>query len=86
MGNLCCSPSPPVLRTPKKTKSKIVLVGNTAAGKTCMISNYLGKQYDEDFYVPTVLDVYKGKRVVSRIEMELEIHDTSGEDENSPIA
>ena len=81
MGNLCCDPTPPVLITPRKTKSKIVLVGNTAAGKTCMISNYIYQFFHEDFYVPTVLDVYKGKKVVSKIEMELEIHDTSGEDD-----
>ena len=39
--------------------------------------------YDEH-YVPTVLDVYQGKKSVNRSNMELEIHDTAG-DENFKI-
>ena len=36
--------------------------------------------YDEH-YVPTLLDVYQGEKSVNRTNMELEIHDTAG-DEN----
>ena len=40
----------------KKTL-KIVLTGDTAVGKTCIIRNYLNNTYSDD-YEPTVLDVY----------------------------
>ena len=44
-------------------KIKLVLVGDTTVGKSCLVRNYLHNQYDDD-YEPTVLDVYKGiKRV-----------------------
>ena len=65
---------------PAENHTKIVLVGDTGAGKSCMISNYLNNNYDEH-YVPTVLDVYQGQKSVNRTTMELEIHDTAG-DEN----
>lgn len=59
---------------------KIVLVGDTSVGKTCLIRNYLFNDFSEE-YEPTVLDVYKGTKAVKKKQIELEIHDTSG-DEN----
>ena len=38
---------------------KIVLVGDTAVGKSCLIINYLNEQFDEH-YEPSVLDVFSG--------------------------
>ena len=38
---------------------KIVLVGDTAVGKSCLIINYMNEQFDEN-YEPSVLDVFKG--------------------------
>ena len=38
---------------------KLVLVGDTSVGKTCLIINYLKNLYSDD-YEPTVLDVYRG--------------------------
>ena len=40
-------------------KIKVVLVGDTSVGKTCLIQNYLHNQFSDE-YEPTVLDVYKG--------------------------
>ena len=57
---------------------KIVLVGDTSVGKTCLIRNYLENVYHED-YEPTVLDVYKGVKNVKKRQLNLEIHDTSGD-------
>ena len=57
---------------------KLVLVGDTAVGKSCLITNYLENKFDEE-YAPTVLDVYKGTKVVESRELNLEIHDTSGD-------
>ena len=38
---------------------KIVLVGDTAVGKSCLIINYMREVFDEN-YEPSVLDVFKG--------------------------
>ena len=58
---------------------KIVLVGDTAVGKSCLIRNYLENCFSED-YEPTVLDVYKGIKNVKKKQITLEIHDTSGDE------
>ena len=41
----------------------MVLVGDTAVGKSAMIVNYLHNSFSED-YQPSVLDVYKGVKKV----------------------
>ena len=59
---------------------KLVLVGDTSVGKSCLIRNYLENQFSEN-YEPTVLDVYRGTKNIKRRQIDIEIHDTSG-DEN----
>ena len=54
-------------------------MGDTAVGKSCLIVNYLNNTFSDD-YEPTVLDVYKGTKNVNKKQMELEIHDTSGDE------
>ena len=44
---------------------KIVLVGDTSVGKSCLIRNYLDNSFSEN-YEPTVLDVYRGTKSVKR--------------------
>ena len=58
---------------------KLVLVGDTSVGKTCLIINYLKNLYSDD-YEPTVLDVYRGTKNVAEKQVEVEIHDTSGDE------
>ena len=60
-------------------KIKLVLVGDTTVGKSCLVRNYLHNQYDDD-YEPTVLDVYKGIKRVGKHQLDIEIHDTSGDE------
>ena len=57
----------------------MVLVGDTSVGKSCLIRNYLENAFSED-YEPTVLDVYKGTKAVKRRQIDIEIHDTSGDE------
>lgn len=57
----------------------MVLVGDTATGKSCLIVNYLRNEFSEE-YEPVVLDVYRGIKNVDGKQIELEIHDTSGDD------
>ena len=47
-------------------------------GKSCLITNYLKNEYTDD-YEPTVLDVYKGTKNLKKRQIEVEIHDTSGD-------
>lgn len=58
---------------------KVVLTGDTAVGKSCLITNYLHNTFTED-YEPTVLDVFKGIKNVKKKQIEIEIHDTSGDE------
>ena len=59
---------------------KIVLVGDTAVGKSALIRNYLHNDFSNN-YEPTVLDVFRGSKMFGQRELKLEIHDTSGADE-----
>ena len=61
---------------PKKVK--LVLVGDTAVGKSCLIRNYLENSFTDE-YEPTVLDVYRGVKSVKKTQIDVEIHDTSGD-------
>ena len=45
------------------------------------MKSYLTSNFSEDDYTPTVLDVYKGRKNVESNLVDVEIHDTSG-DEN----
>ena len=58
---------------------KLVLVGDTSVGKSCLITNYLQNTFTED-YEPTVLDVYKGVKNVNKKQVNIEVHDTSGDE------
>ena len=55
-----------------------MLVGDTSVGKSCLIRNYLENSFSDD-YEPTVLDIYKGTKNVKNKQIEIEIHDTSGD-------
>ena len=57
---------------------KMVLIGDTAVGKSCLIVNYLHNKFTED-YEPTVLDIYKGQKALNKEQVDVEIHDTSGD-------
>ena len=63
----------------ESNKIKLVLVGDTSVGKSCMVTNYLHNSYSDD-YEPTVLDVYKGVKNVAQHQLSIEIHDTSGDE------
>ena len=69
-------PSP--YRKEARRSIKMVLVGDTSVGKSCLITNYLHNSFSED-YEPTVLDIYRGTKNVNRQQIEIEIHDTSGD-------
>ena len=56
-----------------------MLVGDTSVGKSCLITNFLKNTFTDD-YEPTVLDVFRGTKNVDGKQVDVEIHDTSGDD------
>ena len=55
-----------------------MLVGDTLVGKSALIRNFLENIFDDNCE-PTILDVYRGIKKVDETQVELEIHDTSGD-------
>ena len=74
-------PSPIFIRESDKglKQLKLVLVGDTSVGKSCLITNFLKNTFTDD-YEPTVLDVFRGTKNVDGKQVDVEIHDTSGDD------
>ena len=66
------------LQDGKKT-CKIVMVGDTAVGKSCLLENYFHNAFSDD-YEPTVLDIYRRPMNINKEMVELEIHDTNGDE------
>ena len=58
---------------------KVVVVGNTSAGKTKLITRWLEDDF-EDNYEPSILDVYRGMRSFGGKRLQVEVHDTTGDD------
>ena len=70
---------PSVPEDPNKPRSiKIVLLGASNVGKTCLIVNYNTGSFNED-RVPNVLDIFKGQREFDGRPLNIEIVDTSGD-------
>ena len=59
---------------------KCVLVGNDAAGKTCLAISYTTNNFPDD-YIPTVMDNYNMEMSYKRWKINLEIVDTDGSEE-----
>ena len=57
-----------------------MLVGNNSVGKSSLITSYRKNEFSEA-EEPTVLDVYRGTKNINKEKVDVEIHDTSG-DEN----
>ena len=55
------------------------MVGDCASGKSCLIEMYLHNAFSDD-YEPTVLDIYRDTKNINKEMVELEIHDTSGDE------
>ena len=57
-----------------------MLVGDNSVGKSSLITSYRKNEFSEA-EEPTVLDVYRGTKNINKEKVDVEIHDTSG-DEN----
>ena len=59
---------------------KLVLVGNTAVGKSCLITSYLKNTFSEEVndYKPTVLEVNEEVKIVNQQQVSIKIHDLGG--------
>lgn len=66
------------------TKLKIVVVGDGAIGKTCLVTSYGTNQFLDD-YVPTVAASYSNEVSYDDKPYCLDIWDTSGQDEHKAM-
>ena len=58
---------------------KIILVGDSGCGKTCLLSSYLqGGNLPNKTYVPTIFEVYNMDVVMQNTKCKFSIHDTAG--------
>ena len=56
------------------------MVGDTEAGKSALIHCYLNNSFLEEYW-PTVLEVHRGTKSVNKRQIDIEMHDTSGDED-----
>jgi small GTP-binding protein len=61
-------------------KVKVIIVGNSHVGKTCLISQYLDSSFQLEYQTTTAPDKSIKKVNISNTEISLEIWDTAGQD------
>ncbi|KAH9385147.1 Ras-like protein gene family, member A [Nematocida major] len=61
-------------------RAKVVVIGDGACGKTCLLEVYKSGIFPED-YVPTIVDNFVTKESTEKGEVVLTLWDTSGQDE-----
>lgn len=62
------------------TRVKIVVVGDGACGKTCILHVYKNNSYPE-VHVPTVVEIFTERTVIDNKEVELVFWDTAGQED-----
>ena len=67
---------------PFKDPIKLVVVGDGAVGKTCLLLRYTQNVYHIDAeYVPTIMDEAKANKEVDGELVKLELWDTAGQED-----
>ena len=61
-------------------KLKLVIVGDGACGKTCLLMVFRNDEFPPD-YVPTVFENYVKELTVDDKDIELELYDTAGQED-----
>eukprot|EP01115_Flamella_aegyptia_P012753 TRINITY_DN64_c0_g4_i1.p1 TRINITY_DN64_c0_g4~~TRINITY_DN64_c0_g4_i1.p1 ORF type:complete len:193 (-),score=69.19 TRINITY_DN64_c0_g4_i1:70-648(-) len=66
------------------TGIKLVVIGDGAVGKTCLLISYANNRFPED-YIPTVFDNYVVNLTAGEQTIELGLWDTAGQEEYSAL-
>ena len=67
-----------------KQELKLVIVGESSVGKSCLILSYSMHSFEED-HIPTVVETYKTRIKVDDKEITLYIWDTAGHEEYTKL-
>ncbi|TPP67829.1 Small GTPase Rac protein 43 [Fasciola gigantica] len=62
----------------------LVVVGDSAVGKTCLIESYVKHPFPET-YIPTVFEKYTGSLIINGESVDLKIWDTAGQSDHHDI-
>ena len=71
-------------QAPKSDEIKVVVVGDGAVGKTCMIICYTKDEFPEG-YTPTVFDAHRGHMNYDGRDVTLHVWDTAGQEDLSRL-
>lgn len=63
---------------------KLVVIGDGAVGKTCLLIMYLKREFPKE-YVPTVFDNWHGKVKIGDEEVNVNLWDTAGQEDLSTL-
>ena len=63
-----------------KTLLKVILLGNSGVGKTCLINQFVNKQFSSQYKLTIGTDCYTKEMILNDRQVTLQIWDTAGQE------